>query len=80
MFDGSYQLPVGQNRAINVQRRFCTAEAGKFFSQILYGISATDPPTYLLAIGLMGIVAFAACLVPVRRAISVDPVRALRTE
>jgi ABC-type antimicrobial peptide transport system permease subunit len=54
--------------------------AGRLFSQILYGISATDPPTYLLAIGLMGIVAFAACLVPVRRAISVDPVRALRTE
>ena len=54
--------------------------AGRFVSQILYGISPADPLTYAAAIGLMALVAFAACVVPVRRAITVDPVTALRTE
>ena len=54
--------------------------AGRLFSQILYGISATDPLTYSLAIGAMALVAFAACWFPARRAIGVDPVKSLRTE
>ena len=54
--------------------------AGRLFSQILYGVSATDPVTYAIAIGLIALVAFAACLFPVRRAITIDPVTALRTE
>ena len=52
--------------------------AGRVFSQILYGISATDPFTYLISILLMAAIAAIACLVPARRAISVDPVTALR--
>ena len=54
--------------------------AGTFFSQILYGISAHDPVTYLCAGALMAVVAFSACWVPARRAISIDPITALRTE
>jgi predicted permease len=54
--------------------------AGRLFSQILYGISAADPITYSLAIAAMALVAFAACWFPARRAIGVDPIRALRTE
>jgi predicted permease len=52
--------------------------AGRIFSQILYGISATDPFTYLISIVLMAAIAAIACLVPARRAMSVDPVTALR--
>jgi ABC-type antimicrobial peptide transport system permease subunit len=54
--------------------------AGKFFGQILYGVSARDPLTYASAISLMAIVAFVACWVPARRAIKVDPLTALRME
>jgi predicted permease len=54
--------------------------SGKLFAQILYGVSATDPVTYSVAIGIMAMVAFAACWFPARRAIGVDPVTALRIE
>jgi len=54
--------------------------AGKFFGQILYGISPHDPVTYSVAVSLMAVVALVACLVPARRAIRVDPLIALRME
>ncbi len=53
---------------------------GKFFGQILYGVSAHDPFTYLCAIALMAMVAFVACWAPARRAIRLDPLKALRME
>ena len=53
---------------------------GKFFGQILYGVSAHDPLTYLCAIALMAVVAFVACWAPARRAITLDPLTALRAE
>jgi ABC-type antimicrobial peptide transport system permease subunit len=53
---------------------------GQFFSQILYGVSAHDPLTYLGAIALMTVVALVACWLPARRAIRVDPLKALHTE
>jgi predicted permease len=49
-------------------------------SSILYGVSPNDPLTYSTAIGIMALVGMAACWFPVRRAMRVDPVRALRTE
>jgi predicted permease len=54
--------------------------AGRLFSEILYGVSPQDPATYVLVIALMALVAFFACWFPARRAISLDPVTALRTE
>jgi ABC-type antimicrobial peptide transport system permease subunit len=46
----------------------------------LYGISSADPLVYLLGILIIGAVAAIAGFVPSRRAATVDPARALRTD
>ena len=47
---------------------------------LLFGISKLDPVTYLGVIALMLSVSAIACLIPARRAASVNPVDALRAE
>jgi ABC-type lipoprotein release transport system permease subunit len=44
----------------------------------LFGIAATDLPTYALVAAGVLFVSAAACLVPARRALRVSPVTALR--
>ncbi len=46
----------------------------------LFGVSATDPSTIVGVAGLLIAAALAACLIPLRRAIAIDPVIALRRE
>jgi predicted permease len=47
---------------------------------LLFGVSETDPATFVTVAGMMAAVAFAATIVPARRATRVDPIAALRTE
>jgi predicted permease len=47
---------------------------------LLFGVSPVDPSTYVAVVALFAIVALAACLVPVRRALHVDPLIALRAD
>jgi putative ABC transport system permease protein len=50
----------------------------RFSESLLYGVHAGDPAVYALGLGLIGLIALAACFLPARRATRVDPLVALR--
>ena len=52
----------------------------KLLAAQLYGVSSVDPITYVSVSVLVAIVTLAACFVPARRAMQVDPMVALRGE
>jgi putative ABC transport system permease protein len=53
---------------------------GRFISGLLFGVSARDPLVFAGVSALVAIAALAACLIPGRRALRVDPLIALRAE
>jgi predicted permease len=52
----------------------------QFLSSVLYGVTPQDPAVLIAVTAVLILVALAACLVPARRAASIDPVIALREQ
>lgn len=54
--------------------------AGGLLEPLLVGVPGRDPSALLAGVAVMGLVAFLASWIPARRAMRMDPARALRTE
>jgi len=56
------------------------AGGAKAMQSLLFHVPPFDPVTYASVSGMLAVVALAACWIPVRRAMRVDPMVALRDE
>jgi putative ABC transport system permease protein len=56
----------------------CALGLTQLLRSLLFQITSTDPDTYSAVAAILICVALLACYVPVRRAIRVDPMAALR--
>ena len=66
---------VGVGAAIGV---FASFGLTRFIENMLFGVTPTDPLTFVAIVALLGLVALLACLIPAQRAMRVDPIVVLR--
>jgi putative ABC transport system permease protein len=53
---------------------------GRLLSGLLFGVTATDPATFLSMLAVLTLVAALAGYIPARRASRIDPLTALRAQ
>lgn len=68
---------VGAGVALGLVTAFALS---RLMSGLLYGVTTSDPATYVAVPALLGTVALAAAWVPARRATRVDPMTVMRSE
>ena len=54
--------------------------ASKLLESMLYGVGRTDSLSFVIGVAVLLATALAACLVPVRRAVAVDPLTSIRAD
>jgi ABC-type lipoprotein release transport system permease subunit len=54
--------------------------ASKLLESMLYGVGRTDPVSFAIGVVVLLGTAMLACLVPVRRAVGVDPLVSIRAD
>jgi putative ABC transport system permease protein len=77
LFIGGGMRLAGIGLAVGAAAAFL---ATRTMTSLLFGVDASDPVTYVAIACLLALAAFAACYVPARRALAVDPIVALRYE
>lgn len=70
---GTLQIAIGMTVG-----SICALGLTRLLSSLLFEVSATDAATFAMAALLMTMIALAACLIPVRAALRVDPISVLR--
>jgi putative ABC transport system permease protein len=76
---GSVQIGLGLFVGVGLSLGIAIL-AGSGIQTVLFGVTARDPLTYSVVVGLVAVVSLVATLVPARRATRVDPMIALRAE
>jgi ABC-type lipoprotein release transport system permease subunit len=53
---------------------------GQLLKRVLFTVEAADCGTFLLVMGILAVVALAACVIPARQALKVSPLDAIRCD